>query len=100
MLMTTSDLRTDYEVLGMAKGSCTKAKHLGKDILAEIRKLFGGDVREYADLLTEAREEAIEEMLLEAKKMGANAIIGVKFSTSSITKGVAEILVYGTAVKI
>lgn len=100
MLLTTTDLRTQYEVLGMVKGSSTKSKHLGKDIVALIRKVVGGDVKEYAELLEEARDEAEERMVAAAKKMGANAIIGIRFSTSSISSGVAEIVVYGTAVRI
>lgn len=100
MLLTTTDLRTQYEVLGMVKGSSTKSKHLGKDIVALIRKVVGGDVKEYAELLEETRNEAEERMVAAAKKMGANAIIGIRFSTSSISSGVAEIVVYGTAVRI
>ncbi|MEW6244931.1 MAG: YbjQ family protein [Bacillota bacterium] len=100
MLLATVDLRTDYQVLGLVKGSSMKAKHLGKDIMAEIRKLVGGEVREYAELLTEAREEAIAKMTAEAEKLGANAVIGVRFATSTITSGAAEIIAYGTAVKI
>lgn len=84
----------------MVKGSSTKSKHLGKDIVALIRKVVGGDVKEYAELLEEARDEAEERMVAAAKKMGANAIIGIRFSTSSISSGVAEIVVYGTAVRI
>jgi len=100
MLLSTVDLRTEYQVLGLVKGSSMKAKHLGKDIMAEIRKLVGGEVREYAELLTEAREEAIAKMIAEADKLGANAVIGVRFATSTITSGAAEIIAYGTAVKI
>ncbi len=100
MLLSTVDLRTEYQVLGLVKGSSMKAKHLGKDIMAEIRKLVGGEVREYAELLTEAREEAIARMIAEADKLGANAVIGVRFATSTITSGAAEIIAYGTAVKI
>lgn len=100
MILATSDLRTDYEVLGMVRGSCMRATHLGRDIMAELRKLVGGQVNEYADLLKSARDEAIEEMTAEASALGANAIISVRFSTASITKGAAEVIVYGTAVRI
>lgn len=100
MLLTTVDIKTDYEVKGLVKGSSMKAKHLGKDILAFFRQLIGGEVKEYADLLVSTREEAIAEMIREAKALGANAIIGVRFSTTSVTSGAAEIIAYGTAVKI
>jgi len=100
MLLTTTDLRTDYEVLGLVRGSSTKAKHLGKDIVAAIRKLIGGDVKEYSELLEEARAEAEKRMVAEAEKLGANAIICVRYSTSSISSGIAEIVAYGTAVRI
>jgi uncharacterized protein YbjQ (UPF0145 family) len=100
MLLATTDLRTEYEVLGMVKGSSTKAKHLGKDIVAGLRKIVGGDVKEYAELLQEARDEAENRMIAEAEKLGANAVIGIRFSTSSISQGMAEMLAYGTAVRI
>jgi uncharacterized protein YbjQ (UPF0145 family) len=100
MLLATTDLRTEYEVLGMVKGSSTKAKHLGKDIVAGLRKIVGGDVKEYAELLQEARDEAERRMVDEAEKIGANAIIGIRYSTSSISQGMAEIVAYGTAVRI
>jgi len=100
MLLATTDLRTEYEVLGMVKGSSTKAKHLGKDIVAGLRKIVGGDVKEYAELLQESRDEAESRMIAEAEKLGANAIIGIRFSTSSISQGMAEMLAYGTAVRI
>lgn len=100
MLLTTTDIRTDYEVKGLVRGSRMKAKHLGKDIMAAIRKLIGGEVVEYAELMKEAREEALEEMVEQARELGANAIIGVRFATTQVTTGAAEVIVYGTAVKI
>lgn len=100
MLLATSDLRTDYEVLGMVQGSRIKAVHLGKDIVAGLRRLVGGNVTEYAKMIEDARENAIEDMINEAEKMGANAIIGIRYSSSNVAQGIAEIIVYGTAVKI
>lgn len=100
MLITTCNLNVDYKIFGLVKGSSMRAVHLGKDILAEFRKLFGGTVSEYAALIEEAREEAIKKMITEAEKLGANAIIEVRFATSTITSGAAEIIAYGTAVKI
>ncbi|MEW6522934.1 MAG: YbjQ family protein [Bacillota bacterium] len=96
MLLATSDLSVDYQVLGMVKGSCMRAKHLGQDIVAGLRKLVGGEITEYARLL----EEAIKGMVKEAEAPGANAVIAVRFSTSTITTGAAEIIAYGTAVRI
>ncbi len=100
MLITTSDIKTEYEVLGIVRGNQVKSVHLGKDIMAFFRKLFGGDVSEYGELLREVRDAAQEEMVEEAQKLGANAIVGVRFSSSTISTGMAEIYVYGTAVKI
>jgi len=100
MLLTTCDINVDYKILGMVKGSSMRAVHLGKDILASLRKLVGGTVTEYAALIDEAREEATAKMIAEAEKLGANGIIVIRFSTTTITTGSAEIIAYGTAVKI
>jgi uncharacterized protein YbjQ (UPF0145 family) len=100
MLMATVDLNTDYKVLGLVKGSTMRARHLGQDVMAGLRKLVGGEVSEYASLLVEAREAAIADMVREAEKLGANAIIGVRFASSTITTGAAEVIAYGTAVRI
>ena len=100
MLLTTTDIKQEYEVLGLVKGTRMKAKHLGKDIMAGLRKIVGGEITEYAEMIKEAREEAIYEMIKEAENLGANAIIGIRFSSSTVTTGAAEIIVYGTAVKI
>lgn len=100
MLLTTCDINVDYKILGMVKGSSMRAVHLGKDILAALRKLVGGTVTEYAALIDEARDEALQKMISEAEKLGANGIIVIRFSTTTITTGSAEIIAYGTAVKI
>lgn len=100
MLITTTEINTDYEIKGLVKGSSIKAKHIGKDIMAMIRMLFGGNIVEYAELIESAREEALAKMIKEAERAGANAIIGVRFSTSQVAQGVSEIIIYGTAVKI
>ncbi len=100
MLMTTTDLKVEYEVLGIVRGNRVKAAHVGRDIMAVFKNLFGGEVKEYADLLTSVRDAAEEDMIKQAKDMGANAIIGIRFASSQIASGMAEILVYGTAVKI
>lgn len=100
MLISTVDLKTDYTVLGLAKGSTMRARHLGQDIMAGLRKIVGGEVTEYAALLVEAREESIKKMVAEAERMGANAIIGFRLESTTITTGAAEVTAYGTAVKI
>ena len=100
LLITTTDLNVEYEVLGIVKGNRVKAAHLGRDIIAALKNLVGGEVRQYADLLTSVRDAALEDMEKEAENMGANAIIGIRFASSQVAAGMAEILVYGTAVKI
>jgi len=100
MLVTTSDIKTDYKVLGLAMGSTTRARHLGQDLVAGLRKLAGGEVTEYSRLLVEAREKAIEEMIRQAESLGANAVIGMRLTSTTMAAGVAEVTAYGTAVKI
>lgn len=99
LLATTDDLRADYEVLGMVKGSRVRTRHVGHDIVASLRKLVGGEISEYAQLLEETREEAIAQMMDEAKKLGADAVIGVRMTSNNIAAGAAEMVVYGTAVR-
>lgn len=84
--------------LGMVTGSTVRAKHAGKDIMAGIKNIFGGELKAYTELMQEAREEALQRMIAQAKSIGANAVINVRFATSSITVGAAELFVYGTAV--
>lgn len=100
MLLTTTDVKVQYDVLGIVRGNKVKAVHLGKDIIAFFRNIVGGDVSEYADLMSEVRDAAFEEMIAEAEKLGANAVVGIRFSSSTISSGMAEIYVYGTAIKI
>jgi uncharacterized protein YbjQ (UPF0145 family) len=84
--------------LGMAKGSTIRARHVGRDIVAGLRNLVGGEVTEYTKMMAESREQAIERMVQDAEKQGANAIVGARFTTSMVMSNAAEILVYGTAV--
>lgn len=100
MLLATSGLRTDYEVLGMVKGNKVKAVHLGKDIMAFFKNIIGGDISEYEELFSSVRDAALAEMISEAEKLGANAIIFIRFSSAQISTSLAELIVYGTAVKI
>lgn len=86
------------KTLGLVKGNTIRARHIGKDIMAVLRGIVGGEITEYTKLMTESREEALQRMVEEAKGLGANAIIGVRFTTSMVMSGAAELLVYGTAV--
>ncbi|MCA9473448.1 MAG: YbjQ family protein [Nitrospirales bacterium] len=85
---------------GIVSGSTVRAKHVGRDIMASLKNIFGGELKGYTELLGESREEAIERMKAQAQQMGANAIVNVRFSTSSVAAGAAEIYVYGTAVTV
>ncbi|MEC4672646.1 MAG: YbjQ family protein [Nitrospirota bacterium] len=85
---------------GIVSGSTVRAKHLGRDIMASLKNIFGGELVGYTELLGESRDQAIERMIAQAQQMGANAIVNVRFSTSSVAAGAAEIYVYGTAVDV
>ena len=84
--------------LGMVQGSTVRAKHAGKDILASLKNLVGGELKAYTELMQEAREEATERMIQQANSIGANAVLNVRYTTTAVTMGAAEILAYGTAV--
>jgi uncharacterized protein YbjQ (UPF0145 family) len=84
--------------LGLVRGNTIRARHLGKDILAVFRNIVGGEIHEYTKLMAESREQAIDRMIDEAKTLGADAIIDVRFTTSMVAQSAAEILVFGTAV--
>ena len=84
--------------LGLVQGSTVRAKHAGRDIMAGLKNVFGGELKGYTDLLSEARDNALERLSEQAESIGANAVVNVRFSTSAITAGASEILVYGSAV--
>lgn len=86
--------------LGLAQGSTVRAKHAGKDFLAGLKNIVGGELKAYTELMKEARDEAVKRMIDEARSMGANAVLNVRFTTTSITMGAAEILAYGSAVQV
>ncbi len=88
------------DVRGLVQGSTVRAKHVGRDIAAGFKNMFGGELKGYTELLVESRREAMERMLEQARQLGANAILNVRFATSSVTAGAAELYVYGTAVTI
>ena len=102
MIITTTDEIpgvTIVETLGLVRGSTVRARHIGRDIMAGLRNMVGGEVGEYTKLLAEAREESLQRMIESAEAMGGNAIVGVRFITSAVAQGAAEIVAYGTAVK-
>ena len=88
------------ETLGLVKGSTIRARHLGHDIMAGLRNVVGGEVKDYTVMLAQAREEALQRMVDQAEKMGANAVICTRFATSMVMSGAAEMVAYGTAVKV
>lgn len=88
-----------YEILGVVRGNTVRARWFGRDIMAGLKTLIGGEIRGYTEMVTAARDEALKRMQGEAKKLGADAIVNVRFATSDIMQGAAEMLVYGTAVK-
>ncbi len=103
MIIATSDQiegKKIVQTLGLAKGSAIRARHVGRDIMAALRNLVGGEVPEYTKLLAESREQALQRMIEDAEKQGADAIVGVRFTTSMVMSGAAEMLAYGTAVKV
>ena len=103
MIMTNAEFVPGKEVssvLGLVRGNTVQAKHVGKDIVAGFRNFVGGEIKEYTEMLAEAREISLKRMEQKAEKLGADAIINVRFMTSSIMGAAAEILAYGTAVKL
>ncbi len=88
------------KILGIAKGNTIRARHIGRDVMAGFKTIIGGEIKSYTQMTTQAREEAFNRMINQAIKMKADAIIGVRFSTSMIMQGASEMLAYGTAVKL
>ncbi len=103
MITVTTDFvpgREVTEAIGVVRGSTIRAKHVGKDIMAGLRMLVGGEVKEYTEMLTEARNESMRRMEAQAEKLGADAVINLRYMTSQVMSGAAEMLAYGTAVKL
>lgn len=92
--------REIVSALGLVKGSTVRAKHVGSDIIAGLRNIVGGEVKEYAQLLAAAREQAMDRMIAEAHALNADAVVGVRMQTSAIQNGASEVVFYGTAVKL
>ncbi|MDY0095409.1 MAG: YbjQ family protein [Candidatus Vecturithrix sp.] len=103
MILTTLETvpgKTIVEHFGVVSGSTVRAKHIGKDIWAGIKNIVGGEMKGYTQLLQESRQEATNRMIQEAKQLGANAVVNIRFATSSVAQGAAELYVYGTAVNV
>ncbi len=101
MIVVNTDSVAGYdliEVKGLVQGNTVRAKHAGRDIAASFKNLVGGELRGYTELLTESRRQALERMLAQAQELGANAVLNVRFTTSAVTAGAAEMYAYGTAV--
>ena len=101
MIVSTSEIIAGHRIvrtLGLVRGNTIRARHVGKDIKAAFRNVVGGEISEYTKLLGEAREQALDRMVEDAKEIDANAIVMVRFSTSMVMSGAAELLAYGTAV--
>ena len=103
MFLVTTEMvegRNVEQVLGLVRGNTIRARHIGRDVMAGLRNIVGGEIKEYTRMLTQARDEAISRMVKEAEALGANAVLGVRFTTSQTMSGAAEILAYGTAVRL
>ncbi len=103
MLLSTTERIPNKEIdeiLGIARGSTVRARNVGRDIMAGFKNLVGGEIEEYTKLQAQAREQSLQRMQEDAKKMGADAVINIRFTTSMIMQGASEILAYGTAVKL
>jgi len=103
IIVTTTESIPGYrivKVLGIVSGSTVRARHIGRDILAGLKNIVGGEISEYTELLAEARDEAIRRMIEKARALGANAVVNVRLGSSQVAQGAAEILAYGTAVVI
>ena len=101
MIITTSaqiEGKTIRRTVGLVKGSTIRARHVGRDLMAGLRGIVGGEITEYTKMMAEAREEAIQRMVEDAEKQGANAIVGMRFATSMVMQNAAEVLAYGTGV--
>lgn len=90
--------KTITQHLGLVQGSTVRAKHIGRDLMASLKNIVGGELKGYTELLEDSRKEAVERMTEQARSIGANAVLNVRFSTSSVAQGAAELFAYGTAV--
>lgn len=101
MIVTTSETIAGKRIvrtLGLVRGNTIRGRHLGRDLLARLRHLVGGEISEYTKLMAESREQALDRLVDEARELGANAVVALRFTTAEVAKGAAELLAYGTAV--
>ena len=101
MILTTTETIEGKKIvrtLGLARGNTIRARHIGHDIMAQLRNIVGGEITNYTKLLAESREQSLDRMVADAQRLGANAVVGVRFATSVLMGGAAELLAYGTAV--
>ena len=102
MILTTTEQipgKEITEILGIARGSTVRARNIGRDIFAALKNVVGGEISEYTQLQADSREQALQRMIQDAERLGADAVVNVRLATSMVTQGAAEILAYGTAVK-
>lgn len=103
MILTTIETvpgKNIVEHFGVVSGSTVRAKHVGRDIMASLKNIVGGELKGYTELLQESRNQAVERMVAQATELGANAIVNIRFATSAVTQGAAELYAYGTAVRV
>ncbi len=99
LITTTENIGRPYEIIGIAKGTTVNSKNIGKDIGASFKTIIGGEIKGYTDMIEEAQEEALVRMTSDAADKGADAVVGVRFSTSSVMQSASEVTAYGTAVR-
>jgi uncharacterized protein YbjQ (UPF0145 family) len=103
MITATTDTLTGYEItesLGLVRGNTIRARHIGRDIIAAFKNIVGGEIHDYTKLMGESREQSLDRMIAEAERLGADAVVAIRFTTSTLMGGAAELLAYGTAVRI
>ena len=103
MILATSETIAGYEIaqtLGLVRGNTIRARHIGRDIMAVFRNIVGGEITDYTKLMGESREQSLDRMMAEAERLGADAVVAVRFTTSMLMGGAAELLAYGTAVRL
>jgi uncharacterized protein YbjQ (UPF0145 family) len=103
MILSTLETVAGYEItetLGLVRGNTVRVRHLGNDILAGLKNLIGGEILAYTELMVDAREQALDRMIADAEDLGADAVLGIRFTTSMLMRGASEILAFGTAVKL
>jgi len=99
IISTTENIGKDYEILGLVRGNTIQSRHIGRDVMAGLKTIVGGEIKSYTQMMTKARDEATKRMMEDASELGADAIVCVRYTTSAVLQGAAEMLAFGTAVK-